>query len=114
MPPKDKWKPKKKPKLIDFKKKEESPVYKNGNRLREYQLEGVNWLMFCWYGGKNAILADEMGLGKTIQSIAYIQEIANHNIWGPFLVIVPLSTVGNWQREFENWTNLNVITYHGR
>ena len=25
-----------------------SPVYKNGNVLREYQLEGVNWLTFCW------------------------------------------------------------------
>lgn len=55
-----------------------------------------------------------MGLGKTIQSLTYIQEIANHGVWGPFLVIVPLSTIGNWQREFETWTDLNVITYHGR
>ena len=55
-----------------------------------------------------------MGLGKTIQSITYIQDIAHHGIWGPFLVIVPLSTIGNWQREFETWTDLNVITYHGR
>ena len=32
---------------------------------------------------------------------------------GPFLVVVPLSTIGNWQREFEAWTDLNVIVYHG-
>ena len=25
-----------------------SHVYKNRNTLREYQLEGVNWLTFCW------------------------------------------------------------------
>jgi len=59
-------------------------------------------------------LADEMGLGKTIQSIAYVNEICNYGIPGPFLVIAPLSTIGNWQREFETWTDLNVITYHGR
>ncbi|RWS09516.1 Kismet-like protein [Dinothrombium tinctorium] len=112
-PPKDKWKPKKRPKGGEWKKLEQSPVYKNGNTLREYQLEGVNWLMFCWHNARNCILADEMGLGKTIQSIAFIQEIVKYGIAGPFLVIAPLSTIGNWQREFETWTDLNVITYHG-
>ena len=92
---------------------EASPIYKNGNTLREYQLEGVNWLTFCWYNGHNCILADEMGLGKTIQSITFIQEMVNYGLNGPFLVIAPLSTIGNWQREFETWTDLNVITYHG-
>ena len=48
-PSKDKWKPKKRPKPSDWKKKEESPIYKNDNILREYQLEGLNWLTFCWY-----------------------------------------------------------------
>ena len=27
---------------------EESPAFKNANKLREYQLEGVNWLMFSY------------------------------------------------------------------
>ena len=35
-------------------------------------------------------------------------------IFRPFLVIAPLSTIHNWQREFENWTDLNVVVYHGR
>ncbi|XP_015793545.1 chromodomain-helicase-DNA-binding protein 7 isoform X2 [Tetranychus urticae] len=112
-PPKDKWKPKKRPKANEWKKLDSSPAYKAGNTLREYQLEGVNWLMFCWHNGRNCILADEMGLGKTIQSISFIQEMFKYGVTGPFLVIAPLSTIGNWQREFETWTDLNVITYHG-
>jgi chromodomain-helicase-DNA-binding protein 7 len=54
-----------------------------------------------------------MGLGKTIQSLAWIQSIYSYGIRGPFLVIAPLSTIPNWQREFELWTDLNVIVYHG-
>ncbi|XP_054164988.1 chromodomain-helicase-DNA-binding protein 7-like isoform X2 [Oppia nitens] len=112
-PPKSEWKPKKRPKPADWKKIEESPLYKGVNTLREYQLEGLNWLSFCWHNNQNCILADEMGLGKTIQSLAFVNEMTNHGINGPFLVIAPLSTIGNWQREFETWTDLNVITYHG-
>lgn len=55
-----------------------------------------------------------MGLGKTIQSITFIQEMVRYGIPYPYLVIAPLSTIGNWQREFETWTDLNVVTYHGR
>jgi chromodomain-helicase-DNA-binding protein 7 len=87
--------------------------YKNGMRLREYQLEGINWLTFCWLNSRNCILADEMGLGKTVQSVTFLQEVAHYGIRGPFLVIVPLSTIGNWIREFERWTEFNVIMYHG-
>lgn len=52
----------------------------------------------------NGILADEMGLGKTIQTIAlltYLMEKKKVN--GPFLIIVPLSTISNWMLEFEKW-----------
>lgn len=112
-PPKDKTRHKKRPKPVDWRKLDESPIYKSGNTLREYQLEGLNWLTFCWYNGRNCILADEMGLGKTIQSLALINEMVKYGIHGPYLVIAPLSTIGNWQREFETWTDLNVITYHG-
>ncbi|XP_071173454.1 chromodomain-helicase-DNA-binding protein 8-like isoform X4 [Mytilus edulis] len=91
----------------------ETKTYKGGNTLREYQLEGVNWLTFNWYKHQNCILADEMGLGKTIQSITFLHEIVEYGIKGPFLVVVPLSTLGNWQREFETWTDMNAIVYHG-
>ncbi|XP_062400632.1 chromodomain-helicase-DNA-binding protein 6 isoform X4 [Sardina pilchardus] len=87
--------------------------YRNGNELREYQLEGMNWLLFNWYNRKNCILADEMGLGKTIQSITFLFEIFSMDIRGPFLIIAPLSTITNWEREFRTWTEINVIVYHG-
>ena len=54
-----------------------------------------------------------MGLGKTIQSLSFIYETFKYGIRGPFLIIAPLSTIPNWQREFEGWTELNIIVYHG-
>ncbi|XP_077022960.1 chromodomain-helicase-DNA-binding protein 7 isoform X2 [Tamandua tetradactyla] len=101
------------PPADDWKKSESSREYKNNNKLREYQLEGVNWLLFNWYNMRNCILADEMGLGKTIQSITFLYEIYLQGIHGPFLVIAPLSTIPNWEREFRTWTELNVVVYHG-
>uniref|UniRef100_A0A8D1RVJ4 Chromodomain helicase DNA binding protein 6 n=1 Tax=Sus scrofa TaxID=9823 RepID=A0A8D1RVJ4_PIG len=96
-----------------WQKLEKSREYKNSNQLREYQLEGMNWLLFNWYNRKNCILADEMGLGKTIQSITFLSEIFLRGIHGPFLIIAPLSTITNWEREFRTWTEMNAIVYHG-
>lgn len=42
----------------------EPHAYKNNNRLRDYQVDGVNWLASTWYKKQSCILADEMGLGK--------------------------------------------------
>uniref|UniRef100_A0A673IX60 Chromodomain-helicase-DNA-binding protein 8 n=1 Tax=Sinocyclocheilus rhinocerous TaxID=307959 RepID=A0A673IX60_9TELE len=96
-----------------WKKLDESREYMNGNQLREYQLEGVNWLLFNWYNRQNCILADEMGLGKTIQSLALLSEVFAAGVQGPFLIIAPLSTITNWEREFSTWTDMNAIVYHG-
>lgn len=54
-----------------------------------------------------------MGLGKTIQSITFLSEIFVRGIHGPFLIIAPLSTITNWEREFRTWTEMNAIVYHG-
>eukprot|EP00180_Rhodochaete_pulchella_P003546 Plantae.Rhodophyta-Rhodochaete_pulchella.ctg6157.p1 GENE.Plantae.Rhodophyta-Rhodochaete_pulchella.ctg6157~~Plantae.Rhodophyta-Rhodochaete_pulchella.ctg6157.p1 ORF type:complete len:1056 (-),score=215.73 Plantae.Rhodophyta-Rhodochaete_pulchella.ctg6157:35-2833(-) len=90
------------------------PDFKNGGQLREYQMEGYNWLVSCWFAGQGSILADEMGLGKTIQSVSFCNYLfAYRKIRGPFLVIAPLSTLGHWNREFETWTHMNAIVYHG-
>uniref|UniRef100_A0A0K0FFE1 Chromodomain-helicase-DNA-binding protein 6 (inferred by orthology to a human protein) n=1 Tax=Strongyloides venezuelensis TaxID=75913 RepID=A0A0K0FFE1_STRVS len=105
--------PIRRPEFTDFKGIMKDKVYKDGNSLREYQHEGVSWLTYCYYRHRNCILADEMGLGKTVQSVTFLQEIYDTGIHGPFLVIVPLSTLHNWEREFETWTNLNAVIYHG-
>ncbi|XP_038222216.1 chromodomain-helicase-DNA-binding protein 7-like isoform X1 [Zerene cesonia] len=113
VPPKEKWKFKKRPSPDHWSQLKESPLYKGGNTLRPYQLEGLNWLLFSWHNNRNCILADEMGLGKTIQSLTFVNSVWEYGIRGPFLIIAPLSTIPNWQREFEGWTDMNVIVYHG-
>ena len=32
---------------------------------------------------------------------------------GPFLVVAPVSTLEQWRREVESWTDLNCVLYHG-
>ncbi|KAI8596575.1 SNF2 family N-terminal domain-containing protein [Dissophora ornata] len=97
-----------------FRKLKESPDFKHGNELRQYQMEGLNWLLDCWSNNQSCIMADEMGLGKTVQSVTFLNEIHNtYHIRGPFLVVAPLSTIPHWYREFEAWTDMNVIVLHG-
>lgn len=73
----------------------------------------LHYYFFLSNPRRNCILADEMGLGKTIQSITFLEEIYRMGIKGPFLIIAPLSTIANWEREFRTWTYLNAIVYHG-
>jgi SNF2 family DNA or RNA helicase len=52
-------------------------------KMRQYQLEGLNWMIRLQENGVNGILANEMGLGKTLQSISilvYMQEYQNHMV----------------------------------
>jgi chromodomain-helicase-DNA-binding protein 7 len=71
------------PPIRDFRKQQESPVFglsqrkravadmgqtmeeddsptHTGFKLRSYQLEGVNWLLFNWWNRRSCILADEV------------------------------------------------------
>ncbi|KAG3201398.1 Chromodomain-helicase-DNA-binding protein 8 [Phytophthora cactorum] len=83
-------------------------------QLRDYQLTGVNWMLFNWYQKRNSMLADEMGLGKTVQTVMYVNHLAVvERSPQPFIIVAPLSTLGHWQREFDSWTNLNAVVYHG-
>lgn len=56
-----------------------------------------------------------MGLGKTIQTISFLCCLFyQHQLYGPFLIVVPLSTLTSWQREFEIWApEINVVVYIG-
>ncbi|KAK5854780.1 hypothetical protein PBY51_004945 [Eleginops maclovinus] len=75
-----------------------------GGTLHPYQLEGLNWLRFSWAQGTDTILADEMGLGKTVQTAVFLYSLYKEgHSKGPFLVSAPLSTIINWEREFEMW-----------
>uniref|UniRef100_A0A8C2JW32 Chromodomain helicase DNA binding protein 5 n=1 Tax=Cyprinus carpio TaxID=7962 RepID=A0A8C2JW32_CYPCA len=86
-----------------------------GGTLHPYQLEGLNWLRFSWAQGTDTILADEMGLGKTVQTIVFLYSLYKEgHSKGPFLVSAPLSTIINWEREFEMWApDFYIVTYIG-
>ncbi|KAJ8139713.1 hypothetical protein OY671_007083 [Metschnikowia pulcherrima] len=83
--------------------------------LKEYQVKGLNWLANLYEQGINGILADEMGLGKTVQSISVLSYLAEaHDIWGPFLVVTPASTLHNWQQEISKFVpGFKVLPYWG-
>ncbi|CAL5071350.1 unnamed protein product [Urochloa decumbens] len=111
-------------KTVDFQRKkskaslrrlDDQPEWLKGGKLRDYQLEGLNFLVNGWRNDTNVILADEMGLGKTIQSVSMLGFLHNaQEINGPFLVVVPLSTLSNWAKEFRKWLpNMNVVIYVG-
>ena len=83
--------------------------------LRDYQMDGLNWLAHTWCKENSVILADEMGLGKTIQTISFFSYLFNaHQVYGPFLMVVPLSTMAAWQKEFDQWASeINLVVYIG-
>ncbi|KAM4599991.1 lymphoid-specific helicase [Fundulus diaphanus] len=92
----------------------QQPELFTGGVMRWYQIEGIEWLRMLWENGINGILADEMGLGKTIQCIAHIAMMLEKKVMGPFLVVVPLSTLPNWVSEFKRFTpEVSVMIYHG-
>ncbi|KAL7504070.1 hypothetical protein ACHAXN_001776 [Cyclotella atomus] len=85
--------------------------------LKDYQLEGVRWLVSLYENGVSGILADEMGLGKTIQVglvISLVAHLRTMAVSGPFIVVAPLATLPNWVREFEKWLPTHpVVRFHG-
>ncbi|MEM9176128.1 MAG: DEAD/DEAH box helicase [Myxococcota bacterium] len=74
--------------------------------LRDYQRQGVDWLVFLRRAGLGALLADDMGLGKTLQALCAIE--------GRTLVVAPTSVLHGWIREIERFRpSLDVRLYHG-
>ena len=100
-----------------FKPLKEQPSFIGSEslRLRDYQMDGLNFMLKAWHNGDSLILADEMGLGKTIQSISFLKYLFHvYPFKGPMLVVVPLSTMAAWQKEFSTWApEINTICYNG-
>lgn len=120
----------------------QQPTLLVGGKLKEYQIKGLQWMVSLYNNHLNGILADEMvsqlfsrmfqyllyitslystllnhsqGLGKTIQTISlvcFLIEVKRDP--GPFLIIVPLSTLTNWTHEFKKWApGVSTLVYNG-
>ena len=66
-------------------------------KLLNFQKEGLDFLL---KSSGNALLADEMGLGKTVQTLSYV---ATEKQTFPVLVVAPLVTLNNWEREISKF-----------
>lgn len=83
--------------------------------LRDYQMQGLNWLQFLRTSRLGGVLADDMGLGKTVQTLAHILlEKEQGRLTQPALVVAPTSLLVNWRREAHQFApELQVLLLHG-
>lgn len=94
---------------------QQQPALVTGCVMKDYQLDGLEWLVSLYENGLNGILADEMGLGKTLQCIALFSFLIENKVDGPFMVVAPLSTVRNWGSEFRKFApDIDIIEYVGQ
>lgn len=84
-------------------------------KLRNYQKAGLNWLYFLYKHKINGCLADDMGLGKTVQTLALLHKLRAEDDFKNALVVMPVSTMGNWKDEISRFTPyFEVLSYHGQ
>ncbi|EFX01297.1 DNA excision repair protein [Grosmannia clavigera kw1407] len=106
--------------------------------LRDYQIEGVQFLHRQFVYQRGGILGDDMGLGKTVQVAAFLtaafgktgderddkrmrkmrraagDEAGSNGRWYPVvLVVCPGSLIQNWRNELQRWGWWHVDVYHG-
>jgi superfamily II DNA or RNA helicase len=87
-------------------------------RLRDYQCEGLAWMLFLQRFSFGGCLADDMGVGKTAQVLALLEMRREMRRTGqpvsPSLIVVPKSLVFNWKQEAERFTpQLRVLDHTG-
>ena len=99
--------------------------------LRDYQVQGAEFLHELFVYQKGGILGDDMGLGKTVQVIAFLTAAygktgderdgkrmrkmrrANCSWYPRTLIICPGTLISNWQDELRRWGWWHVDIYHG-
>ncbi len=80
------------------------------SRLRDYQNEGLRFIISCWTAVAGCLLADDMGLGKTATTI-----VAADRVWQAgrsALIVCPGAVRLTWEKEIKAWakrTDLIVV-----
>jgi len=91
---------------------EETSLENFQGELFDYQKTGLQWLSYLYHSKFSGLLADEMGLGKTIQVIAFLSTL---KLSAPVLIVVPVSLMFNWKREFEKFLpSMHVYLHRGQ
>ncbi len=92
----------------------EEPPKELKAELRPYQREGYTWLLALHRRGLQGCLADDMGLGKTLQTLGLLQKLKEEGNLSTSLLIAPVVTLANWEREVERFTpSLRLLSYQG-
>ncbi len=78
-------------------------------QLLDYQQQGLQWLSYLYRSRFSGLLADEMGLGKTIQVMAFLSTL---EITKPVLIVMPVSLLFHWKREFEKFVPSQDVYLH--
>ncbi|XP_037291881.2 DNA excision repair protein ERCC-6-like isoform X2 [Rhipicephalus microplus] len=82
-------------------------------RLYTYQRTGLLWMWDLYLKKRGGVLGDDMGLGKTIQVIAFLSGMFDSEMIKSVLIIMPVSLIANWKKEFEGWApGIDVYEYH--
>jgi DNA excision repair protein ERCC-6-like 2 len=99
--------------------------------LRDYQIEGAQFLHKHFVYQEGCILGDDMGLGKTIQVISFLTAAygktgderddkrmrkfrQTSEDWYPrVLIICPGGLIANWKSELDQWGWWRVYVFHG-
>lgn len=93
-----------------------SPIPENVKAdLRPYQVTGYSWLRFMARLKLGACLADDMGLGKTLEILTFLESVRCQKPDAKFLLIVPASLLGNWEKESARFTpKIDLYILHGQ
>ncbi|KAJ1304153.1 hypothetical protein OPQ81_008553 [Rhizoctonia solani] len=85
----------------------------------EFVGERVEWNLGrrdgSWKGSPNVIPLDTaLTFLQTLQTISFLAHMKSKGVWGPFLIVCPLSVLHNWISEFEKFApSIPVCMYHG-
>lgn len=92
----------------------ERPVSKHGDVFKDFQMEGLNYLLKSWFDHQYTILGDEVRVGKLPQAVVFLDHIKNrYNNNGPFLILTSANKMVNWKYEFSKWSTLNTVVFTG-
>lgn len=99
--------------------------------LRDYQVQGVQFLYDLFVHQRGGLLGDDMGLGKTVQVAAFLTVAfgktgdsrdakrmrkyrRTKDDWYPrVLIVCPGSLIQNWKNELERWGWWVIDLFHG-